>query len=165
MRVECDTGMGGVRVPTNKPLKLSESEYNLLRKSCKIFKGCKDSKGYGLKRVEGKLYKAHRWLWEAFNGVIPARKIICHRCDRPACVNLDHLFLGTHQDNCNDKISKGRQADTAGENNPFSRLKEFEVRFIRFAKGAMTQVRLSQLFNISQSNVSDIQRGNIWKNI
>ena len=51
---------------------------------------------------------AHRLAWEKANGPIPKDMLVCHTCDVPACVNVAHLFLGTHTDNARDKISKGR---------------------------------------------------------
>ena len=41
-------------------------------------------------------------------------KIICHRCDNPACVNPEHLFSGTNQDNVDDKVNKDRQLKGSG---------------------------------------------------
>jgi HNH endonuclease/Homeodomain-like domain len=52
---------------------------------------------------------AHRVVWELYNGPAPAGMFVCHKCDNPRCVYIEHLFLGTPQDNMTDKVNKGRQ--------------------------------------------------------
>jgi hypothetical protein len=51
---------------------------------------------------------AHRFAWRIHFGPIPKGRCVCHRCDVPLCVRPDHLFLGTHKDNTQDAIRKGR---------------------------------------------------------
>lgn len=57
---------------------------------------------------KGKTVTAHRMAWELAHGPIPDGMQVCHTCDNPPCVRLDHLFLGTNRANVTDKIAKGR---------------------------------------------------------
>jgi hypothetical protein len=50
----------------------------------------------------------HRYVYEIYYGEIPKNMVIMHKCDNRKCINPSHLKLGTHQDNMNDKINKGR---------------------------------------------------------
>lgn len=69
--------------------------------------GC-NHKGYAVLNYRGKALKAHRVAWTHKHGPIPAGLQACHKCDVRSCVNVDHLFLGTNQDNVRDMVAKGR---------------------------------------------------------
>lgn len=60
--------------------------------------------GYGAYRGSA----AHRAVWTAYNGPIPDGLFLLHKCDVKACVNPEHLSLGTQADNIRDMINKGR---------------------------------------------------------
>lgn len=76
---------------------------------CLEYQGTK-MRGYGQMHYAGKTRLAHRVAWTLANGPIPEGLFVCHRCDNRACCNVEHMFLGTLQDNVDDMIAKGRQA-------------------------------------------------------
>ena len=63
---------------------------------------------YGQQTYQGKCQGAHRVAWQKAHGSIPDGMDVCHTCDHKACVNINHLFLGTRKDNMRDASRKGR---------------------------------------------------------
>lgn len=87
--------------------------------TCWLWRGATFSNGYGHFVVEKKHCLAHRIAWELAYGPIPAGLIVMHViCDTPLCVRADHLCIGTHSDNTQDMIRKGRQPIFRAEANP-----------------------------------------------
>jgi hypothetical protein len=76
--------------------------------ACREWLGPKNPAGYGMARLNGKNYAAHRLVWLLFKSEIPSGLVVCHHCDNPGCVRPEHLFLGTTQDNIWDAWRKGR---------------------------------------------------------
>ena len=90
-----------------------------------------------------------------------------HCCDNPKCVNPDHLFLGTIQDNVTDMISKGRQRDSGvrGEAVGQSKLTDIQVRVIRRYYPLLTQTKLAEIFNVSPKTISSAVNRQTWAHV
>ncbi len=77
---------------------------------CWLWKGHiqKKQSGYGtFVPIGERSGLAHRAAFRLFKGTLDD-KLILHTCDNTICVNPDHLFKGTFQDNVDDMIKKGR---------------------------------------------------------
>jgi len=85
-----------------------EARSVVVENGCKEWTGYIAPTGYGMLRVDGLPCGAHRAAWIAHHGPIPQGMYVCHHCDNPKCVNVEHLFIGTAADNNWDKVRKGR---------------------------------------------------------
>jgi len=124
--------------------------------------------GYGAFFIDGNNEGAHRVSWKIHNGKIPEGLSVLHKCDNPLCVNPDHLFLGTQEDNMTDKVSKGRQSSVIllGELNGQAVLVESQVIEIRelYSTGLVSQQDIADYFGVSRSHISNIITGHKWRN-
>ncbi len=110
---------GGLAMSGRKGLTLEERFWSRVEKTatCWNWTGGRTSNGYGTIRKGGRSERVSRVIWEWFNGPIPAGMLVCHHCDNRVCVNLEHLFLGTHKDNAMDMMKKGRHVPALGDRN------------------------------------------------
>ncbi len=123
--------------------------------------------GYGVRFFRGKVHGAHRLSFAATHGSIPDQVSVCHRCDNPACVNPDHLWLGSQRENIQDAAKKNRMRRYFGDTSPTAKLTEDLVREIRatYARGGSTKAALGRQYGCTAMNILAIVRNKTWKHI
>lgn len=134
---------------------------------CWIWKGAKKGQNYGSFSLNGKDYRAHRISYKLFISEYDNDLNVLHKCDNTLCVRPDHLFLGTHQDNMNDKVIKNRQSKLSGELAPSHKLNEkevIEIKILLLNKYRGIFRDLAKKYNVSSNCIEDIYHGRTWTN-
>lgn len=119
----------------------------------------------GYVRVErgGITYNAHRFVYMEKHGSIPSDLVVRHKCDVRNCININHLELGTHQENSQDMVSRNRHH--YGEINRNSKLTEREVLEIRDLSRHYSQRELAKMFGVGKTSIARIQNRKTWRYI
>lgn len=152
-----------------QPRPLTDRFWNKVQRTtgCWLWRGTITPGGYGTIHREGRgssRVQAHIVSWELHKGAVPAGRFVLHRCDERRCVNPEHLFLGTHEDNMRDMVEKGRQARGSRVN--ASRLNEEQVRAIRAAHTTgTTAASLARTYGVTPHAVALIVHGVVWKHL
>ena len=114
-----------------------------------------------------KSISAHRLSYQLFKGDIPPGHEICHKCDNRCCINPDHLFAGTRQDNVDDREQKGRNVVSRGESNGRARLTADDVcdaRNERAINGTSYQA-LANKYGVAKKTIMEAVKGTSWKHL
>lgn len=125
---------------------------------CHLWRAAVSEYGYGKFSItRGRWERAHRVAWWLSTGRWPTASVL-HRCDTPACVRVDHLFLGTNADNLGDMAAKGRAS--RGEARHNARLTEEVVRAIRASDDPVAE--LAQRFAVGLGTIKDVRARRTW---
>lgn len=122
-----------------------------------------DPMHYGVLRRNDILLLAHRVSYSIYVRPVDSGKCVLHSCDNPLCVNPDHLFLGTINENNKDRASKGRSSDRRGVKCPTAKLDNTSVQIIRECHGLFAARQIAAYFNVSHSNINMITSKRTWK--
>lgn len=122
------------------------------------------SMGYGQIRAYGSYWKSHRFSYLIHKGEIPKGLCVMHICDNKLCVNPEHLKVGTHKENSQDMVDKGRSAHNSGEKHGMSRLTQVQVDKIRelYKTNKYLQKELGKMFGVNQRHISRIINNKRW---
>jgi hypothetical protein len=134
---------------------------------CLVWKD--DRAVYGRLTYRGKCYMAHRLSYIAHRGPIPNGLFVCHKCDNPRCIEIQHLFLGTASDNMYDMHEKGRRTYARPVFMPGAVINERQAAEIklRLARGEGTRTILAAMADtpVTRHILTRIRRGVAWRHV
>jgi hypothetical protein len=134
--------------------------------ACWEWTGARNRKGYGTFAPDHAGNRlAHTVGWELANGPIPNDLEVCHHCDNRGCVNFaEHLYLGTHRQNIDDAIRRGRLVGRyapRGDKHYATKVSEVDAEVLRllYALGAGSQNLVGDAMGVPRKLAQDIISG------
>jgi hypothetical protein len=151
----------------------------LLRKSvvnditgCRIWTGSLTDGGYGRMHLKKQYVHVHRVVYEAFVDKIPDGKIVMHKCDNRACIEVSHLVIGTLIDNNKDRDMKGRTARQFGTTNGMAKFVDDDIVSIRSIIPSTSILNYKEIrdwvaseYNVCPGTIASIVKRKTWTHI
>lgn len=130
-------------------------------RGCTEWLGALDKDGYGAFGYAGVMHRAHRASLRLSGVEVPRGMMVCHRCDNPACVNPQHLYVGTGVENMRDAAERNRLR--VGSKSHLSKLTEDQVRDIRLSSRSVGD--LASAYGVTHGAISMIRSRKTWKHV
>ncbi len=144
--------------------------------SCWPFSGACMPSGYGVSKwpVFGsrRVDKAHRIAFLISNGWLPLGRtkgslVIRHTCDNPVCCNPNHLLTGTHKQNQQDAIERGRAVEPPvglRDLHPRAKLTMTAARMARkLHRDGTGCAELARRFRVGETTMGHLLAGRTWR--
>jgi len=135
--------------------------------ACWEWQASLNSNGYGRFKIASyNMVTASRVALISHTGQEPVGSLALHTCDNRRCCNPHHLYWGTHQDNMDDKVARGRcyGGDQSGVKNGAAKLNEEQFALVvQRLKDGWPNTRIAADLPISHSMVSLIRLGKLWR--
>lgn len=138
------------------------------KRTCIIWTGAANGNGYPVKWIDGKCRMYTRHLYKEKVGPIPKGFCVCHRCDNPSCINVDHLFLATHSENMIDMILKNRGNRARGERHGRAVLTEEMVRDIRIKNQSgmpIYRIKKNHYSWVGRTTITKVCKRITWRHV
>jgi hypothetical protein len=141
---------------------IESKHYEIADTGCWLWLKGKYPNGYGFVNVMRDSKRtttgAHRVSYQQSKGDIPTGYCVLHKCDVRACISPEHLFLGTHKDNTQDCMRKGRFSAR--------KLTEEDVREIKhFVEEGHSQASVARDYLVSRQAVNLIVNNKTWSTL
>jgi hypothetical protein len=117
--------------------------------------------GYGRFRDSVGKISAHRFSYWLHRGPIPQDVIVRHKCDNRACVNPDHLELGSLADNVADMDERRRRS--VGGSHFGAKLTEADIPLIRADQRSHRDIGAA--YGVSKTTITRIKSGAKWRHV
>jgi len=129
----------------------------------------KDKDGYSTFSINGTKIGSHRFMY-LIHHPDEEEKIdnlyVCHSCDNRWCVNPDHLWLGTNDENMADMVNKNRQAKGSDNGNSSLTENDVEEMLINIQSGYFrSTIEIMNHYDIKSFMVHSILRGEYWTHV
>jgi len=124
--------------------------------------------GYVYFKLNRKAVRANRLAYELTYGKFSKELDVLHTCDNRKCVNPNHLYLGTQQDNINDMMRRNRHGKSGqvGEDHHSAKLNTQDVYEIKYFLGIkMKHKEIAKAYGVSRQAITDINTNRNWSKV
>lgn len=121
---------------------------------CWLWTGSHNKQGYGTLSHLGAVWFAHRASLYIHNGRLPRNMLVLHKCDVKACVNPEHLYIGTYSNNVRDMLERSTNSQ---------RVNPDIARTIKFmCNTGLLDKEVAAILGFSRMTVRRVRKGQTW---